>query len=162
VFKDRHSPPKSGGECGLNMRCAKLPSSKNEHNLNFIVAKSTKFGTIYFMNINLRLKVAFYKTDSGDEPVRKWLQDLKKEDKKVIGEEIKTVQSGWPLGMPIVRKLDKNLWEVRVSLKNRIARVLFTVHEDTMVLLHGFIKKTMKTPANDLKLAKRRLQSFGG
>ncbi len=114
------------------------------------------------MNINFRLKVAFFKTNSGDEPVRKWLQELKKGDKKVIGEEIKTVQFGWPLGMPIVRKLDKDLWEVRVSMENRIARILFTVHEDTMVLLHGFIKKSKKTLANDLKLAKQRLQSFGG
>ena len=114
------------------------------------------------MNINFRLQVAFYKTSSGDEPVRKWLQELKKEDKKTIGEEIKTVQFGWPLGMPVVRKLDKALWEVRVSLKSRIARILFTVHDDTMVLLHGFIKKSKKTPANDLKLAKQRLQSFGG
>ncbi|MBT4089967.1 MAG: type II toxin-antitoxin system RelE/ParE family toxin [Calditrichaeota bacterium] len=114
------------------------------------------------MEITFRLKVAFYKTSSGDEPVRKWLQELKKEDKKAIGEEIKTVQFGWPLGMPIVRKLDKDLWEVRVSLKSRIARILFTVHEDSMVLLHGFIKKSKKTSANDLKLAKQRLQSFGG
>ena len=114
------------------------------------------------MNINLRLKVAFYKTSTGDEPVRKWLQDLIKEDKKAIGEDIKTVQFGWPLGMPIVRKLDKNLWEVRVSLKSRIARIFFTVHEDTMVLLHGFIKKSARTPVNDLKLAKKRLKSFGG
>ena len=114
------------------------------------------------MNINFRLKVAFYKADIGDEPVRKWLQELEKEDKKAIGEEIKTVQFGWPLGMPIVRKLEKDLWEVRISLKNRIARVLFTVNADTMVLIHGFIKKSKKTPVNDLKIAKQRLKSFGG
>lgn len=117
---------------------------------------------MYFMNINFRLKVAFYKTSSGEEPVRSWLQELTKVDKKTIGEEIKTVQFGWPLGMPIVRKLDKNLWEIRVSLKSRIARILFTVQENTMVLLHSFIKKSKKTPTNDLKLAKQRLQSFGG
>ena len=113
------------------------------------------------MNLNFRLKVAFYKTNSGEEPVRKWLQDLEKEEKKAIGEDIKTVQFGWPLGMPVVRKLEKDLWEVRVSLMDRIARVLFTVKEDTMILLHGFIKKSKKTPANDLKLAKQRLKSFG-
>jgi phage-related protein len=64
--------------------------------------------------------------------------------------------------MPVVRKLEKDLWEVRVTLANRIARILFTINEDTMVLLHGFIKKSKKTPANDLKLAKQRLKSFGG
>ncbi len=114
------------------------------------------------MNINFRLKVAFYKANSGEEPVRKWLQELGREDKKAIGEEIKTVQFGWPIGMPVVRKLEKDLWEVRVSLVNRIARILFTISDDTMVLLHGFIKKSKKTPANDLKLAKQRLKSFGG
>jgi phage-related protein len=114
------------------------------------------------MNTNFRLKVVFYKTDSGEEPVRKWLQDLEREDKKAVGEEIKTVQFGWPIGMPVVRKLEKDLWEVRVTLACRIARILFTINEDTMVLLHGFIKKSKKTPANDLKLAKQRLKSFGG
>jgi len=113
------------------------------------------------MNINFRLKVAFYTTNLGDEPVCKWLKELEREDKKAIGEEIKTVQFGWPIGMPVVRKLEKGLWEVRVSLANRIARILFTINGDTMVLLHGFIKKSRKTPANDLKLAKQRLKSFG-
>lgn len=114
------------------------------------------------MEIDIKLKVAFYRTDFGEEPVHKWLQDLSKEDKKTIGEEIKTVQFGWPIGMPLVRKLDKDLWEVRVALSGRIARILFTVNENTMVLLHGFIKKSKKTPSNDLKLAKQRLKSFGG
>lgn len=114
------------------------------------------------MKIDEKLQVAFYKTDSGEEPVRKWLQNLPKKDKKAIGEEIKTVQFGWPIGMPIVRKLDKDLWEVRVSLAGRIARILFTVIGNTMVLLHGFIKKSKKTPVNDLKIAKQRLKSFGG
>ena len=96
------------------------------------------------MNANSRLKVVFYKTNSGEEPVRKWLQELGREDKKAIGEEIKIVQFGWPIGMPVVRKLEKDLWEVRVILASRIARILFTVNEDTMVLLHGFMKKSKK------------------
>ena len=62
------------------------------------------------------LTVVFYKTDGGNEPVREWLKDLKREDRKTIGEDIKTVQFGWPLGMPLVRKMDKGLWEVRVHL----------------------------------------------
>ena len=62
--------------------------------------------------------------------------------------------------MPIVRKLEKNLLAIRIILKNRIVRIVFTVSEKTMVLLHGFIKKSQKTPANDLKMAKQRLQSF--
>ena len=107
------------------------------------------------------LQVVFYRTDSGKEPVRDWLKELKKEDRRVIGEDIKTVQFGWPLGMPLVRKLEKGLWEVRIQLESRIARILFTAHNGIMVLLHGFIKKSQKTPANDLKVAKRRMATIG-
>lgn len=103
-----------------------------------------------------RLEVIFYRTGSGGEPVREWLKGLTKEDKKTIGGDIKTVQYGWPLGMPVVRKLDRDLWEVRSRLDNRIARILFTIQEDKMVLLHGFIKKSQKSPMEDLKLAKDR------
>ena len=108
----------------------------------------------------IRLRVVFYKTESGTEPVRDWLKSLSKEEKKIIGQDIKTVQFGWPLGMPLVRKLDRDLWEVRSHLPNRIARVIFTVSDGVMVLLHGFIKKSQKTPASALVLAKRRLKSL--
>lgn len=74
-------------------------------------------------------------------------------------EDIKTVQYGWPLGMPLVRKMDKDLWEVRIHLQARIARVLFTVSDGKIVLLHGFIKKSQATPQPDLKLAKDRMRS---
>ncbi|MCK4379339.1 MAG: type II toxin-antitoxin system RelE/ParE family toxin [Deltaproteobacteria bacterium] len=109
-----------------------------------------------------RLDVHFYKTASGSEPVREWLKSLDSKSRKIIGEDIKTVQFGWPLGMPLVRKMDKGLWEVRVELDKRIARILFTSHDGMMILLHGFIKKSQKTPASDLKLAKQRLANLGG
>ena len=64
--------------------------------------------------------------------------------------------------MSLVRKIETGLWEVRIQLDNRIARVLFTSHEGLMVLLHGFIKKSQKTPVNDLKVAKQRMATFGG
>jgi phage-related protein len=80
-------------------------------------------------------------------------------DRKSIGEDIKTVQFGWPLGMPLVRKLDKELWEVRIHLEGRIARVLFTIVAGKIVLLHGFIKKSQATPKTDLDLAKDRMRS---
>jgi len=68
-----------------------------------------------------------------------------------------TVEFGWPIGMPVCRPLGHGLYEVRTSLStNRIARVLFYVDTSgRMVLLHGFIKKTQKTPAEDLGLAAR-------
>ena len=114
------------------------------------------------MITNYRLQVVFYKNDSGTEPVREWLKKLGKEDRKIIGEDIKTVQLGWPLGMPLVRKIDKGLWEVRIQLDKRIARVLFTAHHGMMVLLHGFVKKSQKLPSNDLKIAKQRMATLGG
>ena len=114
------------------------------------------------MVANSRLQVVFYKSDSGKEPVRDWLKKLDKEDRKIIGEDIKTVQFGWPLGMPLVRKIEKGLWEVRIHLDNRIARILFTANEGMMVLLNGFIKKSQKTPASELKVAKQRMAAFGG
>ncbi len=104
----------------------------------------------------------FFVTDTGNEPVRDWLRELAAADRKIIGEDLKTVQFGWPLGMPLVRKMDKDLWEVRIRLENRIARVLFTVESNAMVLLHGFIKKTQATPQADLALAKFRLKQLKG
>jgi phage-related protein len=103
------------------------------------------------------LEVAFYATSAGNEPVREWLVALAADDRRAVGFDIKTAQYGWPLGMPLIRKLEPGLWEVRPRIGNGIARVLFTVDGDTMVLLHGFVKKSQKTPAVDLDTAKRRL-----
>jgi len=58
--------------------------------------------------------------------------------------------------MPVVRKLDSGLWEVRADLEDTIARIIFTVVGSNMVLLHGFIKKSQKTPAHDMATAKQR------
>jgi phage-related protein len=104
------------------------------------------------------LSVAFFRTASGKEPVREWLKSLPREERRIIGEDIKAVQFGWPLGMPLVRKLDKSLWEVRSRLPDRITRIIFTAPEARMILLHGFIKKSQKTPQEDLELAKTRLR----
>lgn len=104
------------------------------------------------------LSVHFYATDAGTEPVRDWLKSLPIADRKRLGEDIKTVQYGWPLGMPVVRKIDQNLWEVRTTLPGRIARVLFTLEGHDMVLLHGFIKKSQQMPAADLRIAKQRMK----
>lgn len=108
------------------------------------------------------MPVKFYRTGTGREPVREWLIGLSREDRKAIGEDIKTVQFGWPLGMPLVEKLERDLWEVRTDLDQRISRVLFTVDGDLIILLHGFIKKTQKTPPKDLALARRRLRDLRG
>lgn len=104
------------------------------------------------------LSVKFFQTESDREPVRDWLKSLPGEERRIIGEEMKMVQFGWPLGMPLVRKLDAGLWEILCTLPGRIARILFTTSEGQMIVLHGFIKKSQKTPSDDLELAKRRLR----
>jgi phage-related protein len=108
--------------------------------------------------VEVVLSVRFFQTEPGNEPVRDWLRTLGATDKKTIGEDVKTVQIGWPLGMPLVRKMGKDLWEVRIHLHKRIARILFTVVGGEMVLLHGFVKKSQATPKEDLELAKDRLK----
>jgi len=109
-----------------------------------------------------RLPAHFYRLDSGKEPVREWLRELKPEDRKAIGEDIKDVEFSWPIGMPLVRPLGRELWEIRSSLpRGRIARVLFCVEQGSMVLLHGFIKKTQKTPPREINLALKRKKGGG-
>jgi phage-related protein len=103
------------------------------------------------------LPARFYQTDLGKEPVRDWIKDLDKDDRLAIGSDIKTVEFGWPIGMPTCKPLGKGLYEVRSSLpSDRIARVIFCIYEGQMVLLHAFIKKTQKTPKQDLNLAMER------
>ncbi|MCX7784371.1 MAG: type II toxin-antitoxin system RelE/ParE family toxin [Meiothermus sp.] len=106
------------------------------------------------------LSVRFFATANRNEPVREWLASLEREDRRAVGFDIKTAQFGWPIGMPLIRKLEPGLWEVRSHIASGIARVLFTVVGDTMVLLHGFVKKSQKTPAADLKIAKQRLSEL--
>ena len=104
------------------------------------------------------LDVRFFATETGAEPVREWLKDLSPIERKTMGEDIKAVQFGWPLGMPLVRSMGAGLWEVRIRLENRIARVLFVLDGSTMVLLHAFIKKQQETPKQDLDVARDRLK----
>lgn len=104
-----------------------------------------------------RLKCRFFRTEAGVEPVRDWLRGLPAAERHRIGDDIRALQFGWPIGMPLVRKLQPGLWEIRVQLVGRTARVLFTVARDEAVLLHGFIKRSRKTPANELATASRRL-----
>ena len=107
------------------------------------------------------LRVAFYRTTSGSEPVREWLMDLGRGDRRTVGEDVKTAQYGWPLGMPLVRKIEPGLWEVRSHLSDGIARVIFTVRGDTMILLNGFVKKTQKVQQRELSTARRRAADLG-
>ena len=108
-----------------------------------------------------RLAVVFFATTTGREPVREWLKELDRDDRREIGADLLAVQKGWPLGLPLCRSLGDGLWEVRSSLPSRrIARVIFAFDGDTIVLLNGFIKKTQKTPAGQIALALKRLKEM--
>jgi phage-related protein len=109
-----------------------------------------------------KLDAVFYRSASGNEPVRDWLKSLSKEDRKAIGDDIQTVQYGWPLGMPLVEHIENGIWEVRTTIRSGIARTLFMLERDTLVLLHGFIKKTRATPAQDKALARQRKRDVEG
>lgn len=105
-----------------------------------------------------KVQVVFYTTPTGKEVVREWLKSnvFSADERRSIGEDIKTVQFGWPIGMPLVEKLSANLWEVRTKLPNRIVRVFFTTLPTCIVLVHGIVKKDMKIPLTDLRTAQKR------
>ncbi len=104
--------------------------------------------------------IAFYRTEQGREPVYDWIKSLQREERRIIGHDLRTLQFGWPLGMPLVRPMSLKLWEMRSNLQNKISRVFFTIHDGQIILLHAFVKKTQKTDSNDLALAKRRLKEI--
>lgn len=104
-----------------------------------------------------RIPAFFYQSAAGAEPERDWLKRLGEADRRVVGQDIATVEFGWPVGMPTCKALGDGLWEVRSSLPSkREARVIFVVIDERMILLHGFIKKSQKTPKADIDLALRR------
>lgn len=106
---------------------------------------------------NKKIFANFYKTLKGKEPVREWLLTLDVEDRKIIGKDIQKVEFGWPIGMPYCKPLGHGLYEVRSDISNqRIARLIFFIKANEMILLHGFIKKTQKTPKPELDLAIKR------
>ena len=114
---------------------------------------------VHFMTVGTKKKVSarFYRTVNGTEPVREWLLRLSKRDRKFVGADIKTIEFGWPIGMPVCRSMKDGMYEVRTRLDNgRSARVLFCFQGDLVILLHGFIKKSQTTPQPDLSLAKSR------
>ena len=110
-----------------------------------------------------KISAVFFRNESGREPVREWLKELGKPDSVTIGCDIRTVEFGWPVGMPVCRALGDGLYEVRSSLNGgRIARVIFCIIAERMYLLHGFIKKTQATPNHELNLARQRKRQLEG
>lgn len=108
-----------------------------------------------------KVQAIFFATEAGGEPVREFLLNIEPpEERRLVNADIRTTEYGWPIGMPICRPLGEGIHEIRTNLPNRIARVLFMVDGDRMVLLHGFIKKTQKTPKADLDLARDRKRRY--
>jgi phage-related protein len=104
-----------------------------------------------------KIQARFYEAASGRKPVREWLLELQADDRRIVGYDIQTVEFGWPVGMPTCRPLGGGLWEVRSNLGDgTIGRVIFSMADGEMVLLHAFIKKTQKTPKDDIELALKR------
>jgi phage-related protein len=107
------------------------------------------------------MPVVFYRTAAGGEPVRDWLRSLPAEDRRTIGADLATLQVGWPIGMPLCRSLGAGLWELRSTLSsNRIARLVFFVSDGRIGVLHGFIKKTRKTPPAEIAVAQKRMKEM--
>ena len=109
-----------------------------------------------------KVPASFYQTGPGKEPVRDWLVGLDAESRRIVGRDIATAEFGWPVGMPLSRSLGGGLYEIRSNISGkRIARVIFLLHKGRMVLLHGFVKKSQKTPKSDLDLARQRAKEIG-
>lgn len=104
----------------------------------------------------VQIPAVFYATAAGNVPVLDWLKELPAEERRAIGLDLQRVQFRWPVGMPLCRALGHGIWEVRTTLPTRIARLLLCFHDGQIVILHGFIKKTQKTPDDDFDLAIRR------
>ena len=120
------------------------------------------------MDTKPEIRVVFFRTDRGNDPVREWLEGLGERDEKTIDADIAVVAENWPLvlGTSLVKKLKgtENLWEIRsrISDGKRIARVLFTVEAGEIILLHGFVKKSQRIPRRDLRLARKRNKQWKG
>jgi phage-related protein len=121
--------------------------------------KSTTCGTVNKDQFK-RVPAIFYRTEAGSEPLRSWLKAMDPQDRRLVGEDIKTVEFGWPVGMPTCRSMGDGLYEVRTRLPgSRMVRVFFYIdRKQRMVLLHGIVKKTRATPDADLDLARKNMR----
>lgn len=108
-------------------------------------------------------RVLFYSTAAGKGVVKEWLKAFDKPDRAILGEDLMTVQFGFPMGLPLCRSLGQGLWEVRSSLTgNREARMIF-YHDseaEALVVLHGFLKKTQNAPKAEIDIALKRKREF--
>jgi phage-related protein len=108
-----------------------------------------------------KIEVVFYRTAAGTEVVRDWLLSLEKVERQTIGTDLKTLQYGWPIGMPLCRSLGGGIWEIRSNLPTqKIVRILFAIKDGKILILSGFVKKSQRTPKSEIDTALRRLSEF--
>lgn len=107
-----------------------------------------------------QLEVVFFKNENDNQPCRDFILSLNRDGKREISITIFTVQQGFPMGLPLVRKIEADLWEIRIKLSMGICRIFFTISGSLIILLHDFIKKSQKTPLNELNTARTRLNQF--
>jgi phage-related protein len=112
------------------------------------------------MKLIKQIDVHLYKEESGNSPIGRWLDKFSDKDSKIIGRDIKKIQMNWLVDNLLVKPLGNKMWEIRSKLDNRIARIIFVFYEGNIVLLHGFIKKTQKTPQQEMDLARERFKSL--
>jgi phage-related protein len=112
---------------------------------------------------NTSISIDFYQTSGGAAPVLDWLRGLSKDDRKIIGDDIRRIEEEWPLSAPVCKQVisRKGVWELRTrTTRLKSIRILFTIDEGSAVLLHSFIKKENKTPTQMFEIADRRLISY--
>lgn len=118
-----------------------------------------------------KIHAVFYKTDSGNEPVKDELLELGRPTKTMIGEDIKFVEYNWKVDRPYVDQLkkgngstEKTIYEVRSKVEDgnvkKEYRTLFFVFNDLMVLVHIFVKKSQKTPKTEIDVAWDRMKKW--
>ena len=106
------------------------------------------------------LEAFFYATENGSQPCRDFLLSLSKDDRREVGADIFAVQTGFPMGLPLCKKMESDLWEIRSAITDGICRIFFTVDGGKIILLHGFKKKTQKTPPEEISVARNRLKDY--
>lgn len=112
-------------------------------------------------NAPRKTPLVFYRSGNGKEPVRDWLKGLDAPDRRAVGQDLMRAQWRWPAAMPLCRAMGQGLWEIRTELpSSRIARVLLCLDDGVLVALHAFVKKTQKTPDEELALARKRLKEL--
>jgi phage-related protein len=107
------------------------------------------------------ISAEFYQTEAGGEPVRDFLRKaLTADERKAVGKDIRIVEYGWPIGMPVCKDLKNGLYEVRTDFSNRICRILFGIYGPRMIPFHGFIKESGETPKVDMDTALDRQRTM--